>query len=169
MVVMGLFDDLFNDTPDSSLTENLEPALEALAQSAQRFALQTAEGRSPDKLVRVWVNTQSVVVQVEIDEDLFAKSSPAEVQKATVEAAQAAASAMQQKATEFQTETWYQVARDLGTGTEPTASLSMLDKLRPAAPLSPPDAPERRATQFPPTQADDRGNESGEWRLRVSD
>ncbi|WP_191988279.1 YbaB/EbfC family nucleoid-associated protein [Mycobacteroides salmoniphilum] len=168
---MGLFDDLFNSTPDSSLTENLEPALEVLAQSAQRFALQTAEGRSRDKLVRVWVNTQSVVVQVEIDEDLFAKSSPAELQKAMVEAAQAAASAMQQKTTEFQAETWRQVSQDLGTGTEPTADLSMLDKLRPAAPLSPPDAPERRTTEFPvtPAQADDRGDESGEWRLRVSD
>ncbi|MFA4080850.1 YbaB/EbfC family nucleoid-associated protein [Mycobacteroides salmoniphilum] len=166
---MGMFDDLFDDTPDSSITENLESALEAIAQSAQRFALQTADGRSRDKLVRAWVNAQSVVVQVEIDEDLFAKSSLIEIQKATVEAAQAAAAAMKEKSAEFQTETWHQVAQDLGTSTEPTADLSMLDKLRPSAPLSPPDAPERRTIEFPATQADGRGDESGEWRLRVSD
>lgn len=168
MGAMGLFDELFDADADSELAENLEAALDQMAQSAQRFAVQTCDGRSRDKLVRVWVNAQCVVVQVEIDEDLFAESTPDAVQKATVEAAQAAAAAMQAKAAAFQTETRHQIAHDFGTDPEPTAELSMLDKLRPAAPLTPPNASDRRAVA-PPTRADDRDGDPGEWQLRISD
>lgn len=165
---MGLFDELFEADADSELAENLEAALDLMAQSAQRFAVQTCEGRSRDKLVRVWVNAQCVVVQVEIDEDRFAESTPDAVQRATVEAAQAAAAAMQAKAEAFQTETRHQIAHEFGTDPEPMAELSMLDKLRPSAPLTPPNASDRRAVA-PPARADDRDGDPGEWQLRISD
>ena len=126
MGAMGLFDELFDADADSELAENLEAALDQLAQSAQRFAVQTCDGRSRDKLVRVWVNAQCVVVQVQIDEDLFAESTPDTVQRATVEAAQAAAAAMQAKAVAFQTETRHRIAHEFGTDPDPTDRKSVV-------------------------------------------
>ena len=63
----------------------------AAAQSAQRMAIETADGWSKDDLDHAWVNAQGVVVQVEFDDKLFAAASSAEAAAAVVQAAQAAA------------------------------------------------------------------------------
>lgn len=166
---MGMFDELFDEAADSGIMEALETALDKMADSAQRFAVQTADARSRDKLVRVWVNAQCVVVQVEIDQDLFAEATPTELQKAMVEATQAAAAAMQAKTTAFHAETWEQIAQGLGPGTEPMADLGILDKLRPTAPLTPANSPERRTPANPVPHNDYYDDEAGEPPLRIFD
>lgn len=169
MAMMGMFDELFDEAADSGLMETLETALDEMADSAQRFAVQTVDARSRDNLVRVWVNAQCVVVQVEIDEDLFAEATPTELEKAMVESAQAAAAAMQAKTAAFHAATWQQIAQGLGTGTEPMADLDMLDKLRPTAPLTPANAPERRTPASPLPRTDYHDDEAGEPPLRIFD
>ena len=171
---MGTIDDLFDDDNAMDVVEGLEKALGGLVQSTQRFALETAEGRSRDRSVRVWVNAQNMVVQVEFDDDVFTDSTPAELQTAIVEAAQAAGANMQEKADAFQVVARRQAAEQLGIDEESPAEFGVLAKLRPTAPLTPPNSPERRTTQPTVDRSRDRphvssDDELGEWRLRITD
>lgn len=177
MAQMGTLDDLFDDDLAVSVAADLEKTVDDLIESTQRFALETAEGRSRDKLVRVWVNAQNVVVQVEFDDDVLTEITSAALQTAIVEAAQAAAATMQERSAAFQAEARRQAAVELGVEDEPVAEFGILAKLRPTAPLSPPNSPERRAqaprpTADPPAHSPGyvgSDDEPGEWRLRITD
>ncbi|WP_078315121.1 YbaB/EbfC family nucleoid-associated protein [Mycobacterium sp. D16Q16] len=173
MVTVGAMDEFFDGSEidnDQALAA-LDAVVKEMAVSAQQFALQTADARSRDKLVRVWVNAQGVVVQVEIDERLFAETTNTEAAASMLEAAQAAAAIMAERTKAFQAEEAKKLAPDpkfIDESTEPLDE--MFSELQPKVPLSPPNAPERRDAIAPitsPVTADDHA--AGEWQLRISD
>lgn len=163
---MGLFDraEASDDLDMDALLAGLQSFHRLAARSAQRIALETADAWSPDDLVHVWVNAQGVVVQTEIDEALFAKSTPAEVAEAMVAAAQTAAAKVRERVAALQASLW-QRASELGWP-DPRLldGVEELDQLRPAVPLSAPDSPERR-TAGRPLAVDEHARR---WRLTVS-
>lgn len=170
MLHVGVLDDFFDDADVD--TEGALAALGAvgkdMAASAQQFALQTADARSRDKLVRVWVNAQGVVVQVDIDERLFVDATSTEAAAAMLEAAQAAAAVMAERADAFQAEVAKKLAPDPMFVDESAARLNeVFGELQPKVPVSPPNAPERRGASVPPGIPD--GHDAGEWQLRISD
>lgn len=123
------------------LLSNLQEFQGAAARSAQRMAIETADGWSTDDLAHVWVNAQGVVVQVEFDETLLAQASGTEVGAAVVQAAQAAAAQMRAKTDAFQAGLWQQVAQ---FGVPPVTDVEELQPLQPQVPLSAPGSRERR-------------------------
>lgn len=144
--VSGL-NDLFRGVkPDGldveSLLSNLQQFTGAAAQSAQRMAIETADGWSKDDLAHVWVNAQGVVVQVEFDERLFGGATSAEAGAAVVQATQAAAAAMRARTDEYQAALWQQVAQ---FGVQPINQIDEFKALQPQVPLSAPGSRERRA------------------------
>lgn len=171
--VSGL-DDLFGGVGSDGfdverLLSNLQEFTGAAAQSAQRMAIETADARSKDDLVRVWVNAQGVVVQVEFDDRLFAEATSAEAGAAVVQAAQAAAAQMRAKTDDFQAGLWQRVAQ---FGVPPVNEIDEFKAMQPQVPLSAPGSRERSAA------ADELGTASGtdgggadpqDWRLTIRD
>jgi DNA-binding protein YbaB len=142
----------------------------AVAQSAQRMALETADAWSDGDLVRVWVNAQGVVVQVEFDDRLLADASGPQAAAAVVQAAQAAAAKMRAKTDAFQSGLWQQVSQ---LGVNPITEFDEFAATQPDVPLSAPGSRERRAiaeTLDSRAHDDDRGEYASEqWRLTIRD
>lgn len=151
------------------LLSNLQEFQGAAARSAQRMAIETADARSKDDLVQVWVNAQGVVVQVEFNETLLAEATGTEAGAAVVQATQAAAAKMRTKTDEFQAGLWQQVAR---FGGKPLDETDELKAIRPEVPLSEPGSRERRAFAEKlghETDDDRRDADPQEWRLTIRD
>ncbi|TDZ78084.1 hypothetical protein DE4585_03920 [Mycobacteroides salmoniphilum] len=147
---MGMFDGLFQDSDDvdlDTIMSDMDKALGALAESAQRMAIETADARSKDHLVRVWVNAQGVVVQVEVDDEVFADATSTQVASSMLEATHAAAAKMNDKSKAFQADILKETSA-LGAGLPGVGAMGAIDdfaKLQPTVPLSPPDSRERQA------------------------
>lgn len=168
------FGDLFGGVDSEGLDvdrllSNLQEFQGAAARSAQRMAIETADGWSKDRLVQVWVNAQGVVVQVEFDDELLAETTGAEAGAAVVQAAQAAAAKMKAKTDAFQAGLWQQVA---GLGGQPINEVDELRALRPEVPLSAPGSTERRAVAERLGNAadgDQHDTDPQDWRLTIRD
>lgn len=149
------------------LLSNLQEFQGAAARSAQRMAIETADGWSKDELVHVWVNAQGVVVQVEFDETLLAQASGAEAGAAVVEAAQAAAAQMRAKTDAFQAGLWQQVAQ---FGVPTLTEVEELKPLQPEVPLSAPGSRERRTLAEELETSDDPAHaDPQDWQLTIHD
>lgn len=153
------------------LLSRLDKLQGTMARSAQRMALETADAWSRDELVRVWVNAQGVVVQVDIDDDRLANATGAEVSAAMVAAAQAAAATMRAKTQAFQSGLWQQVASFASPGARPVTEIDEFKQMQPTVPLSPPGSPDRKALAdaLAGEQAERREGESSEWQLSIRD
>lgn len=147
---MGMFDGLFQGSDDvdlETIMSDMDKALGALAESAQRMAIETVDARSKDHLVRVWVNAQGVVVQVEVDEEVFAGATSTQMADSMLEATQAAAAKMNDKSKIFQADILAQTSA-LGADLPGVGAMGSIDdfaKLQPTVPLSPPNSRERQA------------------------
>ncbi|KRQ27777.1 hypothetical protein BKG80_14530 [Mycobacteroides chelonae] len=145
-----MFDGLFQDSDDvdlETIMSDMDKALGAIAESAQRMAIETADARSKDHLVRVWVNAQGIVVQVEVDDEVFAEATSTQVAESMLEATQAAAARMNDKSKIFQADILKQTSA-LGAGIPGVGAMGTIDdfaKLQPTVPLSPPNSRERQA------------------------
>ncbi|OHV04671.1 Nucleoid-associated protein YbaB [Mycobacterium talmoniae] len=170
MVAVGVFDELFDGETDFDTRAELralETVVEEITAANQQFVLQTADARSRDKLVRVWVNAQGVPVQVQIDEELFAESTNTQVAASMLEAAQAAAAIMQRRTETFSAELQRKVALEPMFAQDSIAHLDVFEELQQKVPLSPPDSPERHPDTDSPARPGD--DDTGEWRVRIFD
>ncbi|WP_078328116.1 YbaB/EbfC family nucleoid-associated protein [Mycobacteroides salmoniphilum] len=158
-----MFDGLFQDSDDvdlETIMSDMDKALGAIAESAQRMAIETADARSKDDLVRVWVNAQGIVVKVEVDDEVFAGATSTQVADSMLEATQAAAAKMNDKSKVFQADILKQTSA-LGAGIPGVGTMGTIDdfaKLQPTVPLSPPNSRERQAM----AQQLDDGDGSGD-------
>ncbi|OBA78588.1 hypothetical protein A9W99_23240 [Mycobacterium sp. 1164966.3] len=158
---MGEFVDGADSRVDRLLSD-LQRFQGAAARSAQRLALETADAWSDDGLVRVWVNAQGVVVQVEFDDTLLSEMTSADAGAAVVQAAQSAAAKMRAKTDAFQAGLWQQVAR---FGVQP---VDEFNGMRPEVPLSAPGSRDRRAISETLAAEADR-KDAQDWRLTIRD
>jgi DNA-binding protein YbaB len=164
----GPSQELNRDHPDvDGLLSSLQQFQGAVAESAQRVAIETADAWSRDQLVHVWVNAEGVVVQTEIDESGFAEASASEIAHSVVEAAQAAAAEMRERVEAFQAGVWRQVAKLGVAGAGPLTDAAERAHIRPTVPLSGPGSRERREAADALAAAEQHGRQ--EWRLTIQD
>ncbi|OBK48059.1 hypothetical protein A5656_29980 [Mycobacterium gordonae] len=162
-----LFGGVGSEGPDlERLLSNLQEFTGAAAQSAQRMAIETADGWSKDDLAHAWVNAQGVVVQVEFDDKLFPAASSAEAAAAVVQAAPAAAARMRAKTDEFQSGLWQQVAQ---FGVQPINEVDEFKALQPQVPLSAPGSRDRRAATEPGAGGNHDHIDPQDWRPSIRD
>lgn len=159
------------DVDLDSLLSGLQGVQDAIAQSTQRMALETADAWSRERLAHVWVNARGAVIQVDLDDELFAQSTSTAVAAAVIEAAQAAAAQIGKQVAAFQAELWEQLG---ALGLPDARQVTQIDefkRLQPHIPLSAPGSRERRAAADAlASPTDNRASDEDDgWALRIHD
>ena len=148
----------------------LQKMQQDMANSAQRMAIETAEARSGDRLVRIWVNAQGTVIKAEIDDSQFSGATAEQVAAAVVEAAQAAAGQMHARTQAFQADLWKQVGNLAAPEAAPITEIDEFARLQPTVPLSPPGSRERRLLEERNRDAEPQADDDAEqWAPTVRD
>ena len=148
-----------------ALLENVQRFQQDVAGSTQQLAVQVCDAWSKDHLVRVWVNAQGVVIDAHVDEAELSAATAEDLAAAMVDAAQAAATKMQQKVAAFQADLRQRLA-----GLSPLAASALtanpdLGSVQPHIPTSPPGARDRqhKASSTPETGGGEHTGEQDGW------
>ncbi|MBN3459627.1 YbaB/EbfC family nucleoid-associated protein [Mycobacterium sp. DSM 3803] len=146
-----------------------------IAGSSQRLALEVADAWSKDGLVRVWVNAQGVVIQVDVDDAAFSSATSETIGAAFVEAAQAAATKMRDKVAAFQAGLRQQLSALAPSGSPALQDIEELRSAQPVVPTSAPESKERRqqaaaiaeSEPKPMSPEPDEGSDGWDFTLRA--